>query len=296
MTSQALNPPATLPVLVIENDPEDPVGRLGDWLEDAGLTLEVRSAAAGEALPDSLSGFSGLIVMGGGQDAGSDRDGPWFPDLRSLLAAAVRDRLPTLGVCLGAQLLAQATGGRVERSEWPEYGSQLIAKRQAAAADVLFKELPITPDVLQWHRDEVSRLPAGAVLLASSPTTEVQAFRVGPRAWGLQFHIETTPAMIEAWARADSATEDGAPAALADYDVPAIVARSIAAHPDLAEVWQPFAERFAAVVGDPSLAAEPRGLPMAGGAVSTAGPITDPAAIRAALAAELQASREPHRH
>jgi hypothetical protein len=82
---------------------------------------------------------------------------------------------------------------------------------------------------------------------------------------------------------------------LAGYDVSRILSRSAAVHPDLAEVWAPFAQRFAAVVADPTLAREPRGLPMAGAAQTTAAPITDPAAIRAALAAELQASREPHR-
>jgi GMP synthase-like glutamine amidotransferase len=274
MTSQRSSAPPRPVILVLENDLEDPVARLGEWLEQAGAILDVRSLPAGAALPPSLDGFDGLVVMGGWQHAYSEVDGPW---------------LPVLGICLGGQLLALAAGGQVAPAESAEYGPQLVAKRQAAASDALFAELPITPDVLQWHRDEVTQLPAGAVLLASSPSCEVQAFRVGPRAWGLQFHIETTPEIVQAWAVADAEE-------LAEYDLPRIVAISNAAHPDLLEVWQPMANRFFAVVADPSIASEPRGLPMAGAAVSTAGPITDPAAIRAALAAELQASRDPHRH
>jgi GMP synthase (glutamine-hydrolysing) len=289
MTSSGGPGSTSQPILVIENDDEAPLARLGDWLIEAGARLDVRSAPNGEPLPDSLAGFGGLIVLGGWQHSYADSDGPWFPAVKALLASAVRDRIPTLGICLGAQLLALATGGRVQAAETPEYGAQLVAKRQAAAQDALFKELPITPDVLQWHRDEVTQLPSGAILLASSPTTEVQAFRVGPRAWGLQFHIETTPEVVKAWARSDAEE-------LADYDVARILSRSEAIHPDLAEVWTPFAQRFAAVVADPTVASEPRGLPMAGAPQTTAGPITDPAAIRAALAAELQASREPHRH
>jgi GMP synthase-like glutamine amidotransferase len=283
------SPAVGTPVLVIENDPNDPIGRLGEWLVAAGVVLDVRSAPAGAAIPAELDGYAGLIVMGGWQRADRDADSPWLASVRSLLAAAVHSGLPTLGVCLGGQLLATAAGGAVARAENPEYGAQLVAKRQAAADDVLFRELPITPDVIQWHVDEITRLPPGAVLLASSPACEVQAFRVGPRAWGLQFHIETTPGLVSRWAAEDAA-------ALADYDLEAILERATRAHDDIAETWQPFAERFARVVADPDIAAGRVGLPLAGRSTSTAGPITDPAEIRAALAAEMQAARAPHGH
>lgn len=280
------------PLLVIENDISGPIAELGAWLREAGAELDVRCAAVGEAVPADLDGYSGLIVMGGAMGARDDDRAPWLPDVRALLSQAVRAELPALGVCLGAQLLAVATGGRVQRAELPEYGAQLIAKRQAAATDPLLRELPITPDVLQWHVDEVSQLPPSAVLLASSPGTEVQAFRVGRLAWGFQFHIETTPEIVAAWADEDA--ED-----LTDYDVERILSRSAAVHADIAEVWQPVAETFVRIAADPITAAGPRTLPMAGARAaptSMAGPITDPAAIRAALAAEMQAARAPHGH
>ncbi len=141
--------------------------------------------------------------------------------------------------------------------------------------------------MVQWHTDEVSTLPPGAVQLAAAPDCEQQAFRVGRLAWGIQFHIETTPELIRTWAAHDAAE-------LADYDLDAIVERCIAVHPDLADTWAPVAARFVEVAADPAAVPSVRSLPLAGRATSVAEPITDPAAIRAALAAELQSARGPH--
>jgi GMP synthase-like glutamine amidotransferase len=207
---------------------------------------------------------------------------PWLPAVRALLRDALTREVPTLGICLGAQLLAVANGGRVERSpDGPEFGAQLVAKRSAAAHDPLFRPLPIAPDVIQWHLDAITVLPPGAIELASSPVCANQAFRLGRLAWGLQFHIETTPDLVRSWADADAET-------LADYDVEAMLRRSDAVHSDIAETWRPFIHAFADIVRDPDSVPPPRGVP-----TSTAAPLTDPAAIRAALAAEAQAARAP---
>jgi GMP synthase (glutamine-hydrolysing) len=267
-------------VLVVQNADDGPAGPLGDWLAAAGLELEVRRPYDGTPLPDELSGYDGLLVLGGGMGAADDDIAPWLPHLRALLREAVAHEVPTLGVCLGGQLLALANGGRIDRNPGgPEFGAQLIAKRAASAGDPLFGPLPITPDVIQWHFDAVVALPPGAVQLAASPGCEIQAFRLGRLAWGIQFHIETTPELVRVWAALDAD-------ALADYDVPLLLSRSDDAHADVAEVWAPFAEAFAGVVKDPGSVRASRAVP-----TSTAGPITDPAAIRAALAAELSASR-----
>jgi GMP synthase-like glutamine amidotransferase len=260
-------------VLVVENSPADPVGRLGEWLTAAGLELEVRGCAD---LPATTDGYAGLVVLGMPGSAGDAT----YAGVRDLLRRAVSDELPTLGICGGAQLLAAAHGGRVEPNpEGPELGAHLVAKRAAAASDPLFGPLPITPDVIQWHYDAVTQLPSGAQLLASSPMCENQAFRLGRLAWGIQFHIETTPDVVRAWARADAARLD-------EYDLDLIVRRAEAVHADLDEVWRPFAEAFAAVVRQPESVRGPRAVP-----TSTAAPITDPAAIRAALAAEAHAAQ-----
>ncbi len=268
-------------VLLIENDERDPVGPLGEWLRAAGLQLVMCRPFAGDPVPTDLSGYAGLIAMGGRVSADADDLAPWLPAERALLAEAVATEVPTLGVCLGHQLLALATGGRVGRNPLGlEIGAQLIAKRGAAATDPLFGPLPITPDVIQWHRDAVLELPPGAVLLAASPGCDVQAFRVGRLAWGIQFHIETTPAGVRRWATANAAE-------IADYDVPALLERVDKVHPDLAAVWQPFAAGFAGIVRDPAAVRAARGVRQ-----TSAAPITDPAEIRAALAAQMQAAHE----
>jgi GMP synthase-like glutamine amidotransferase len=268
-------------VLVIEPEASDPIGPLGDWLTAAGLELDVIRPQAGDQLPTDLDEVDGLIVLGGSMGAADDAVYPYLSDIRRLLAEAVAREVPTLGICLGAQLLALATGGTVGRNpDGPEYGAGLIAKRANAATDPLFGPIPITPDVIQWHVDAVLDLPPGAIQLASSPVCVNEVFRLGRLAWGIQFHIETTPTLLRAWAEEDAAI-------MADYDLEAILDRAAQVDPDAVEVWQPLAQRFAAIVGDPGDVRAPRRL-----RISTADPITDPAEIRAALAAELQASRQ----
>jgi GMP synthase-like glutamine amidotransferase len=269
-------------LLVVQNAADDPIGPLGDWLVEAGVSLDVRDAEAGDALPAGLDGFAGLVVLGGGMGVDDEERAPWLPAVRALLSAAVADDVPLLAVCLGAQLLAQAMGGRVGRNpDGPEFGAQLIAKRANSATDPLFRDLPITPDVIQWHFDAVLDLPPSAVLLAGSPVCEVQAFRAGRVAWGIQFHIETTPELVRQWAAEDASALEG-------YDVERMLERSDAVHADVAEVWAPFAAAFAGVVADPASVPATRPLRMV-----TAEPLTDPAAIRAALAAEMHAAQQP---
>jgi GMP synthase (glutamine-hydrolysing) len=269
-------------VLVVRNAEDDPAGPLGDWLAGAGLELDVLAPYDGSPLPSDLSDYDGLLVLGGGMGAADDEAAPWLPQVRALLREAVAREVPTLGVCLGGQLLALANGGRVEPNPGgPEFGAQLVAKRGASATDPLFGPLPITPDVIQWHVDAITVLPPGAVQLAASPGCEIQAFRLGRLAWGIQFHIETTPELVRTWAATDAT-------ALADYDVGLLLERSDRAHADIAEVWQPFAVSFAEMVKHPDAVASARTVPTA-----TAEPITDPAQIRAALAAEVGASRGP---
>jgi GMP synthase-like glutamine amidotransferase len=233
--------------LVIENDPSDDLRRLGEWLAEAELPLTVLRPHAGDALPDDLDGYAGLVVLGGDQSAYASAAGepgaPWFPAVEGLLRKAVRGRVPTLGVCLGGQLLATAHGGLVERStSGPEIGPGLVARRDAADQDPLFRYVPLLPDVVQWHSDEITELPLNATLLAASTRYPNQAFRIGDRAWGLQFHIECDVEMIAGWARSDAAV-----LAELGYDPEAVIAATAEILPDVEEVWQPFVARFAAL-------------------------------------------------
>ncbi|MFD7657313.1 type 1 glutamine amidotransferase [Actinosynnema sp. NPDC059797] len=226
-------------LLVLQPDRDDPPARLGEWLTAAGAVLDVVEPYA-EPLPATLDGYDGVVCLGGAMGALDDAEHPWLADVRRLLSEAVSRRLPLLAVCLGAQLLAAATGGQVRRAaQGPEVGVMLVAKRDAAGEDPLFADLPWTPDVLQFHSDEVSLLPPTAVLLASSPKCANQAFRVGERAYGVQFHIETTPEVVLKWAEGHPAAAAGARSGWLDP------VRLDAAHEDIREVWQPFCARFA---------------------------------------------------
>ena len=243
-----MTPPPVPPVriLVLEHDPTDPLLRLHDWLVEAGAELTVLRPYAGDVLPTlpttttNTAEFDALISLGGEMGAHDDEAAPWLPVTRTLLAAAVARGLPTLGICLGAQLLAAATGGRVERgADGPEIGAYLTAKRDAAHDDPLFDELPMTPDVMHYHRDIISVLPPRAVLLLSSMGYPQQAFRVGTAAWGLQFHIEPTAEHVRGWAR--------------DAGVP-VTARLGPMLDDAEEtmgfVWREFAHRFVAFAAE----------------------------------------------
>jgi GMP synthase-like glutamine amidotransferase len=250
--------------LVIENDPTDDLRRLGEWLTEAGLDLHVLRPHAGDALPEDLAGFAALVVLGGQQQAYPLPDGSpeaaWFPHLEGLLRKAVRHRLPTLAICLGAQLLATAHAGTVELSAaGPEVGPGVVGKRDAADGDPLFAWVPLIPDVLQWHQDEITELPRGAVLLAASTRYPHQAFRLGDRAWGLQFHIESDTDMIAKWAT------DSEVLAELGYDPESVIAASDAVMADVEEVWQPFAIRFAALaLGELDVPPTRRDLPLLG--------------------------------
>ena len=233
--------------LVIQNGPVDDLRRLGEWFAEAGLPLTVLRPYRGDPLPETLDDHVALVVLGGGQDAYPAADGtpgaPWFAAVEGLLRKAVRHRVPTLGICLGSQLLATAHGGLVQRgTAGPEIGPGLVGKRDAAENDPLFRRVPLLPDVIQWHHDEIVELPLQAVLLAASSRYPHQAFRIGDRAWGLQFHIECDVEMVRDWTRNHRADLDDL-----GYDPDLVVAAVADVLADVEEAWQPFAARFAAL-------------------------------------------------
>ena len=254
----------TTTALVIENDPTDDLRRLGGWLSDAGIDLAICAPHAGDEVPADLTGYDALIVLGGDQHAYPDADGepgaPWFPAVESLLRKAVRSKVATLGVCLGGQMLASAHAGVVApAAAGPEIGPRLVARRDAAEQDPLWKYVPFAPDVIQWHSDEIVDLPHGAVLLAASTNYANQAFRIGERAWGLQFHIECDEEMISDWAESN-----GELLSSFGTDVETLVAACSEVLDDIEDVWQPFAVRFAAVARGELDTTPTRTLPLIG--------------------------------
>ncbi|WP_197676224.1 type 1 glutamine amidotransferase [Nakamurella panacisegetis] len=229
-------------ILVLQHDPSDPLLLMGDWLTEAGATVDVRRLFAGEELPADLTGYDALISLGGEMGAYDDDVAPWLPATKAMLAAAVAQRTPTLAICLGSQLLAVATGGAVTRGEdGPEIGAYLTAKRDAAEADPLFDALPMTPDVMHYHYDVVSSLPPGAVLLLSSTGYPNQAWRIGPAAWALQFHIEPSADDLRAWGRTEGREAVGRLGPVLDQ-----------AEDAMGTVWRDFVARFVRFAAQPA--------------------------------------------
>jgi GMP synthase-like glutamine amidotransferase len=221
-------------ILVLEHDATDPLLRMGGWLTDAGGDVEVLRLHAGDQVPANLTGYDAVISLGGEMGAHDDEIAPWLPAVKELLAKAVTDRTPTLAICLGSQLLAVATGGSVTKgADGPEIGAHLTAKRDAAESDPLFDALPMTPDVMQYHYDVVSTLPPGAVLLLSSTGYPHQAWRIGPAAWALQFHIEASAEDLRGWGRSEGREPVGRLGSVLDQ-----------AEEVMGEVWRDFVARF----------------------------------------------------
>jgi GMP synthase-like glutamine amidotransferase len=236
-------------VLVVQHEASTGPGWFGRWLSEAGLELDVRHPYAGDELPALEAGdASGLLVLGGAMAPADDGVCPWLPATRALMSAAVDSRLPTFGICLGAELLALGRGGDVRRgTAGPELGvlDVDVDSDGAAGADPVFGVLPARVRVVQWHWEEIAELPEGAVLLASSPAYPHQAFRLGAAAWGVQGHPEVTGDIAASWAREDS------PLLVAEGRTPDdLVAEVRGAEDELAATWQPLAAAFAGVVRD----------------------------------------------
>ncbi|MBB4916071.1 type 1 glutamine amidotransferase [Streptosporangium saharense] len=228
-------------ITVVENEAEAGLGAFAGWLADSGAECEVIRPYAGVPIPRRAG--NGLIVLGGTAAAWEDDRFPWLPETRDLLRTSVEDGVPTLGVCLGAQLLTLACGGTVERGEHGlEIGATEIVPLPDADDDILFTGFGPVPAV-QYHGDAMTRLPEGAVPLATGHLYPNQAYRLGERAWGVQFHPEADVEVFTDWTghSADHLTGLG-------HSVEELNAGVKAAEERLIRTWRTFAQRFAAVV------------------------------------------------
>jgi GMP synthase (glutamine-hydrolysing) len=245
---------AALPLLlVIEHEDGAGLGRLTGPLS-AAARLDVRRPVHGDHLPDDLAGtgHAGLVVLGGEMGALDDDVAPWLPATRGLLAQAVRTGLPALGICLGAQLLAVACGGRVERGDaGVEVGLTWLTPTLDALDDPLVSgmltRLGSGPGqefvAAQYHEDAVTELPADAVHLVSGERYPHQAFRLGPVAWGVQYHPEVSTHDFEAWVASGHGSLVGA-----GLDPAALIREVRAADEALEQLAAEHAEAFAAAL------------------------------------------------
>ncbi len=232
-------------LLVVQHEPDAPVAWLGEWWTDLGVALDVVRGDLGEPVADRLEigRHDGLVVLGGAMGACDDALAPWLAPTRALLADAVAREVPTLGVCLGHQLAGVALGGRVERNpSGRTVGLVPVALTPSGLADPLLAGFDGHVAV-HYNDDVVVSPPSGSTVLATLPDGRPQALRFGPRAWGVQFHPETSPEVFGAWLRWDS--PDGL---TAEQDE--LLATVTAARETLRSGWRVLAERFAGLVSD----------------------------------------------
>ena len=202
-------------VLAIVHQTDAGPGVFGDALRAAGAELDEWLITGADGPPRDPTEYSAVLALGGSMHADQDDEYPWLEREREILGELVRARVPFLGVCLGAQLLAQATGGEAPRLVAPEIGWYEVEVAAEAAGDPLIAELAPRFEALGWHSYEVA-LPPTATLLARSPAC-IQAFRIGERAWGIQFHSEVSRRDLALWieeSRADPDAEGVDPDAL----------------------------------------------------------------------------------
>lgn len=184
-------------ILIITHVESEGPGTLGDFLLSQKVDITTVNLSQGDDLPEDPLEFDAIITMGGPM---SVHDGDRYPFLREelgFLRKAIEGNVPLLGICLGAQLIAQASDAWVGKADKKELGWKKIFITEAGKKDMLFQGISGVITVFQWHEDAFA-IPQGASFLAAGWDCENQAFRYR-NAFGLQFHIEVTREMLAQW-------------------------------------------------------------------------------------------------
>jgi GMP synthase (glutamine-hydrolysing) len=172
-------------------------GVFADPVRRRGHTLTEWAAPSGSPPPRPLEDYGAVFIFGGSMHVDQENEHGWLRDEDALIRRLLELETPVFGVCLGGQLLAKAAGAWVGAASRPEIGWFPLEVTDEAADDPLFADLPQTFDAFQWHYYAFEP-PDGAVELARNAVCS-QAFRLGERAWAVQFHPEVTLAQVEGW-------------------------------------------------------------------------------------------------
>ncbi|HXG50978.1 MAG TPA: gamma-glutamyl-gamma-aminobutyrate hydrolase family protein [candidate division Zixibacteria bacterium] len=222
-------------VLVFQHDPFEDLGVFAEILEKQRARYRVIQLFNGEMPAENWERVRALIVLGGPMSADDEDRFPFLRWEKRIIRAAIDEAVPILGVCLGAQLIANALGTVTYHGRLKEIGWSPIFLTPHGQVDSLLGYLPETATVFQWH-DDSFELPSGAVRLASSAHYENQAFRLGKSVYGLQFHLEVTPRTVERWVEQRSKDLAAAPYVLRE--------KILADTPSYAPALKYYADRF----------------------------------------------------
>lgn len=171
------------------------LGSFATPLRERGYAIRYRHAGADPLTLEEWTRAEMVVVLGGPIGVADMAAYPWLREELAGLAARLDARLPTLGICLGAQLMAKALGGGVSRREaGPEIGWSPLSLPEGDGPLEALRGVP----VLHWHGDNIG-LPPQALALAATPATPCQAFMAGRHALALQFHAEFAGARLEEW-------------------------------------------------------------------------------------------------
>lgn len=185
-------------ILVFQHVPFEPLGTLDPLLKESGFRIRYVNFGREPDAKPTLEKYEALIVLGGPMNSDQIDSYPNLITEVEILRNALQRNMSILGICLGAQLLATALGGTVSRNPVREIGWHDVDLTEAGAQDPVLSSFAQRQQVFQWHEDGIS-LPSGAVHLASSEASAVQAFRHGEHAYGFQFHLEASRPLIERW-------------------------------------------------------------------------------------------------
>ena len=177
---------------VLQHVPFEGPAAIADWAAAHGADLTISHLYRGDPLP-AMADFDMLAAMGGPMSVNDETQYAWLTPEIALVRDAIGAGKIVLGVCLGAQIIAKALGAKVYVAQRKEIG--WFEVKRTEAAHPIFDGLPAAFTVFHWH-GETFDLPAGAVRLAETASTPNQAFAIGSRVLGLQFHMEATPASV----------------------------------------------------------------------------------------------------
>ena len=185
-------------VLVLQHDPVEGMGTFTASLDRHHLSYRGVRLFADEELPEEWPKARAIVILGGQMGVHDEERYPFLRWEKALVKGALNSGTPLLGICLGARLIATVAGSDVYAGDVEEMGWYPVTLTTEGQFDPLLGRLPEKPTVFQWHR-EGFELPPRARRLAFSASYGTQAFRLGRNVYGLQFHLEVTPAMVEEW-------------------------------------------------------------------------------------------------